>query len=115
MKKIIATILLIFVTQYSISQQIIDGSDLDSISALNIQDLSNFTEAIKSKNFEEAYVAWMSVRERSPDYNEAIYVDKFAGKLMKYKISISSGEDKANFIKDHISLYQEYTKLKIDY
>ena len=108
MKKIIATILLIFVTQYSISQQIIDGSDLDSISALNIQDLSNFTEAIKSKNFEEAYVAWMSVRERSPDYNEAIYVDKFAGKLMKYKISISSGEDKANFIKDHISLYQEY-------
>ncbi len=108
MKKIIATILLIFVSQYSISQQIIDGSELDSISALNIQDLSNFTEAIKSKNFEEAYVAWMSVRERSPDYNEAIYVDKFAGKLMKYKISISSGEDKANFIKDHISLYQEY-------
>ncbi len=108
MKKIIGIILVFFVTNSLISQQIIDGSELDSISALNVQDLSNFTEALKSKNFEEAYDSWISVRERSPDYNEAIYVDKFAGKLMKYKISSSTGQDKVNFIKEHISLYQEY-------
>ena len=108
MKKIIGIILVFFVTHSLISQQVIDGSELDSISALNVQDLSNFTEALKSKNYEEAYVSWRSVKERSPDYNEAIYVDKFAGKLMKYKISSSTGQDKVNFIKEHISLYQEY-------
>ena len=100
MRKIFGIILLFFVAHPLMSQQMIDGSELDSISALNVQDLSNFTEALKSKNYEEAYVSWRSVKERSPDYNEAIYVDKFAGKLMKYKISSSTGQDKVNFIKD---------------
>ncbi len=108
MKKLFRFIVLLFITNSIMSQELIDPSEIDSITTLNIIDLSNFTEALKSKNFDESYNSWMSVRKRSPEYNEAIYADKFAGKLMKYKISSSTGQEKINFIKDYILLYEEY-------
>ena len=108
MRKFFGFLLFFTITNSLLSQQLIDGSDLDSITTLNIQDLSNFTESLKAKNYDDAYESWISVRSRSPKYNEAIYADKYAGKLMKYKISTSSGQEKIDFIKDHISLYKEY-------
>ena len=94
MRKFFGFLLFFTITNSLLSQQLIDGSDLDSITTLNIQDLSNFTESLKAINYDDDYESWISVRSRSPKYNEAIYADKYAGKLMKYKISTSSGQEK---------------------
>jgi len=110
MKKFFAFLTILLFTNNLLSQQVIDGSELDSITALNMTDLSNFVEALKAKNYDDAYKSWASVRNRNPKYDEAIYADKFAGKLMKYKISSSEGSEKAIFVNEHIALYEDYIK-----
>ena len=53
MKKFFGFLAILLFTNNLLSQQVIDGSELDSITALNITDLSNFVEALKAKNYDE--------------------------------------------------------------
>lgn len=70
-----------------------------------LEKLSIFTESAKIKNYDAAYEPWMFVRKTCPKLNNAIYV--YGEKILKYKISKASVEEKTTYTNDLISLYKE--------
>ena len=67
--------------------------------------LSIFHEYVKSKNYDAAYEPWMSVRNKCPKFNNAIYVD--GEKILEYKIKNAVDAEKVPFINDLLKLWEE--------
>lgn len=71
----------------------------------DFQDLSIFSEYVKSKNYDAAYTPWMGLRQRNPRFNKAIFV--YGERILKYKISSTTGTEKLAYINDMITLWSE--------
>lgn len=71
----------------------------------DFQDLSIFSEYVKSKNFDAAYTPWMELRQRNPRFNKAIFV--YGERILKHKISSTTGTEKLAYINDMITLWSE--------
>ena len=95
MKKIIGFVLLLTISYNSFSQ-----ANEEDINALSI-----FTEYVKAKNYDAAFQPWMELRERSPQFNSAIYV--YGERILKYKIQNSTGDEKIRFLNDLVLLWQQ--------
>ena len=95
MKKIIGFVLLLTISYNSFSQ-----TNEEDINALSI-----FTEYVKAKNYDAAFQPWMELRERSPQFNSAIYV--YGERILKYKIQNSTGDEKIRFLNDLVLLWQQ--------
>ncbi|SFD14876.1 tetratricopeptide repeat protein [Algibacter pectinivorans] len=67
--------------------------------------LSIFHEYVKAKNYDAAYEPWMAVRNKCPQFNNAIYVD--GEKILEDKIDKASGADKVAFINDLLKLWEQ--------
>ncbi|MFI0430803.1 tetratricopeptide repeat protein [Mariniflexile sp. HMF6888] len=67
--------------------------------------LSIFHEYVKAKNYDAAYEPWMTVRNKCPKFNNAIYVD--GEKILTDKIDNATGADKATYLNDLIKLWEE--------
>jgi len=81
---------------------------INVVSAQNEQDLetlSIFSELAKSKNYTAAYAPWMELRNRNPKFNKAIFI--YGERILDFKIDNSEGEEKVNFIKDLLKLWEE--------
>ena len=78
------------------------------VSAQNEKDLetlSIFSELVKAKNYTAAYTPWMEIRSRNPKFNKAIFI--YGERILDFKIDNSEGEEKVNFIKDLLKLWEE--------
>jgi tetratricopeptide (TPR) repeat protein len=67
--------------------------------------LSIFHEYVKAKNYDAAYEPWMSVRNKCPKFNSAIYID--GEKILEDKIAKASGAAKVPLINDLILLWEQ--------
>ena len=67
--------------------------------------LSIFVEYAKAKNYDAAFTPWMELRQRNPKFNRAIY--KYGEDILEDKIKKSSGSEKANYINDLVTLWDE--------
>lgn len=67
--------------------------------------LSIFHEYVKAKNYDAAYEPWIAVRNKCPQFNNAIYVD--GEKILTDKIEKATGADKATYLNDLIKLWTE--------
>jgi tetratricopeptide (TPR) repeat protein len=67
--------------------------------------LSIFHEYTKGKNYDAAFEPWMSVRDKCPKFNIAIYSD--GEKILEDKIDKATGADKAALITDLLKLWEE--------
>ena len=73
-----------------------------------MQNLSIFAEYAKVKNYDEAYVPWMSVREECPSLNVAIF--SYGERILKDRIKKATPEKLATEAADLIKLYDEWLK-----
>ncbi|RKE98388.1 tetratricopeptide repeat protein [Ichthyenterobacterium magnum] len=89
---------LFFVTNISFAQQ-----DEECMNNLTI-----FTDAVKSKKYDDAYEPWMAVRKKCPKFNYAIYA--YGEKILKHKIKNSNGAEKVDFINDLMNVWDEGTQ-----
>ena len=71
----------------------------------DLQSLSIFSEYVKAKNYDSAYVPWMELRQRNPRFNKAIFV--YGERILKYKIKNTTAAEKTAFINDMIKLWEE--------
>ena len=71
----------------------------------DLQSLSIFSEYVKSKNYEAAYIPWMELRKRNPRFNKAIFV--YGERILKNKIKTSSGPEQVAYINDMVKLWKE--------
>ena len=71
-----------------------------------LNNLSIFAESAKVKNYDAAYDTWKLVLELCPKINLAIYT--YGERILKHKIKNSSGEEKLNFKKSLVSLYDKW-------
>ena len=78
---------------------------LSSQNEQDIQTLSIFSEYVKSKNYDAAYIPWMELRQRNPRFNKAIFI--YGERILKNKIKTSDGQEKINFINDMLKLWDE--------
>ena len=83
---------LLMVTNFSFAQQ-------NEECMLN---LTLFNDAVKNKNYDDAYEPWMKVRKQCPKFNIAIY--KRGEKILDHKIENSTGAEKTAFISDYMDL-----------
>lgn len=67
--------------------------------------LSIYVEYAKVKNYDAAYEPWKMVLEACPDINRANFL--YGERILKHKISNSSGADKDAFITDLMKLYDD--------
>ena len=74
-------------------------------SEAELEKLSIFSEYVKSKNYEAAFVPWMELRTTTPKLNKAIYI--FGERILKNKISTSEGDEKVKFLLDLLKLWEE--------
>lgn len=74
--------------------------------------LSIYSEFVKVKNFDSAYEPWKQVYEDCPSLNPANFV--YGERILKYKISKTSGEAKQGFVNDLLKLYEKYGELYPD-
>ncbi|MCX2718087.1 tetratricopeptide repeat protein [Lentiprolixibacter aurantiacus] len=65
--------------------------------------LSIYSEHVKVKNYDAAYSPWKMVYETCPDLNRANFT--YGERILKDKISKSSGAEKDGFIQDLLALY----------
>lgn len=108
MNKIYQFLIICLITFNSSAQSLQSTEDLDSLRALDVNETQFFIDFVKSKNYEDAYKPWMSVRLRNPKYTEAIYVNKYGVKILQHKIKTNEGLEKLDYINDLINLYEEY-------
>ncbi len=99
MKKEIITMLMVLVAAVSFTYAQMEDQDCAA-------NLSIFAEHYKVKNYDAAYEPWMSVRKNCPNMNVAVYV--YGEKILKYKVKDASGAEKDAFVKDLLSLYDEW-------
>ena len=59
----------------------------------DLQSLSIFSEYVKAKNYDSAYVPWMELRQRNPRFNKAIFV--YGERILKYKIKNTNSASSA--------------------
>ena len=85
MNKIYQFLIICLITFNSSAQSLQSTEDLDSLRALDVNETQFFIDFVKSKNYEDAYKPWMSVRLRNPKYTEAIYVNKYGVKKQNFK------------------------------
>ena len=71
----------------------------------DLQSLSIFSEYVKSKNYEAAYLPWMELRNRNPKFNKAIFV--YGERILNHKIKTTTGAEQVTFINDMIKLWKE--------
>ena len=74
-------------------------------SEAELEKLSIFSEYVKSKNYDAAFVPWMELRTTTPKLNKAIYI--FGERILKNKISTSEGDEKVKFLLDLLKLWEE--------
>jgi len=74
-------------------------------SEAELEKLSIFSEYVKSKNYDAAFVPWMELRTTTPKLNKAIYI--FGERILKNKISTSNGDEKIKFLLDLLQLWEE--------
>ena len=74
-------------------------------SEAELEKLSIFSEYVKSKNYDAAFVPWMELRTTTPKLNKAIYI--FGERILKNKISTSEGDEKVKFLLDILKLWEE--------
>ena len=74
-------------------------------SEAELEKLSIFSENVKSKNYDAAFVPWMELRTTTPKLNKAIYI--FGERILKNKISTSEGDEKVKFLLDLLKLWEE--------
>ncbi len=67
--------------------------------------LSIFHEYVKAKNYDAAFEPWMTVRNKCPKFNSAIYID--GEKILKNKIKKATGDAKKTFIDDLLKLWEQ--------
>jgi hypothetical protein len=65
--------------------------------------LSIYSEHVKVKNYDAAYSPWKMVYETCPDLNRANFT--YGERILRHKISKSSGAEKDAFIQDLLALY----------
>jgi len=70
------------------------------------QQLSIFDTYRKQKKYDDAYGPWKMVREKCPKYSRAIYA--YGDDVVEHKIKNSTGAEKIAFIKDLLSVYEQY-------
>ena len=74
-------------------------------SEAELEKLSIFSEYVKSKNYDAAFVPWMELRTTTPKLNKAIYI--FGERILKNKILTSEGDEKVKFLLDLLKLWEE--------
>ncbi len=67
--------------------------------------LSIFHEYAKAKNYDAAFEPWMTVRNKCPKFNNAIYID--GEKILNHKIKKSTGTEQVNYINDLLKLWEQ--------
>ena len=70
-----------------------------------MNNLSIFDSYVKSKRYDDAYGPWNIVRNKCPKFNRAIYAH--GEKILKHKISKTSGADQVAHIKDLLLLWDQ--------
>ncbi|WP_431156577.1 tetratricopeptide repeat protein [Winogradskyella poriferorum] len=70
-----------------------------------MNNLSIFDSYVKSKKYDDAYGPWNIVRNKCPKFNRAIYAH--GEKILKHKISNSTGADQVAHIKDLLLLWDQ--------
>lgn len=70
--------------------------------------LSIFAEHAKVKNYDAAYEPWKMVYTSCPDLNRAIY--SYGERILKHKVSNSSGADKDGYIQEIMGMYDNSLK-----
>ncbi|WP_299113474.1 hypothetical protein [uncultured Winogradskyella sp.] len=73
-----------------------------------MNNLSIFDSYAKNKKYDEAYESWMKVKTKCPQFNRAIYVR--GEKILEHKIKNNTGAEKLGFVKDLLTLYEDYNK-----
>lgn len=65
-----------------------------------------FREYITNKDFSNANLLWLEVREKCASYNENIYI--LGSEVLNYNIEMASGENKETAVRDLLKLYKKF-------
>lgn len=95
MKTKLSTILLLVIVSFANAQENI-CADKEK----------QFREYIANKNFSDANLLWLEVREKCASYNENIYV--LGSEVLNYNIEMASAENKETAVRDLLNIYKKY-------
>jgi alpha-L-arabinofuranosidase len=70
-----------------------------------MNNLSIFNSYYKSKKYDEAYGPWKIVREKCPEFNQAIYA--YGDNILEHKIKNSTGAEQLAHINDLMLLFDQ--------